>query len=158
MIRRKTMITPGGCCMKTFKKRHQFYLPDNLAEALDKMSRAPGSSKTAVLTEALTSLLERRAGHDLDQRFGARLDRVSRAGERLEDKVDLLSEAFGVFVQHQLTMVAHQPPFDDETRRLGLKRYQAFIDLVGRRLASNSRSQPSGVEGKTPGRDLPSAE
>jgi hypothetical protein len=35
-------------------------------------------------------------------------------------------------------MVAHQPPFDDETKQLGLKRYQAFIDLVGRRLASES--------------------
>ncbi len=36
-------------------------------------------------------------------------------------------------------MVAHQPPFDEETRQLGLKRYQAFIDLVGRRLASESK-------------------
>ncbi|HEY0013245.1 MAG TPA: DUF3363 domain-containing protein [Allosphingosinicella sp.] len=54
-------------------------------------------------------------------------------------KVDLLVEAFGTFVHHQLTLVAHQPPFDDETRQLGLKRYQAFIDLVGRRLASESK-------------------
>jgi hypothetical protein len=46
-----------------------------------------------------------------------------------------LSEAFGLFVQFQLTQVAHQPPADQETRMLGLKRYQNFIDLVGQRLA-----------------------
>jgi hypothetical protein len=64
---------------------------------------------------------------------------MSRGQERLEKKVDLLAEAFGTFVHHQLTMVAHQPPFDEETRQLGLKRYQSFVELVGRRLASDSK-------------------
>ena len=125
--------------MKTFKKRRQFYLPEDLAETLDRMSAVPGSSKTALLTEALKGLIERRAGNELDQRFGVRLDRMSRAQERIEGKIDLLAEAVGVFVQHQLTMVAHQPPFDEETRQLGAKRYQAFIDVVGRRLSSDSQ-------------------
>ena len=124
--------------MKTFKTRHQFYLPDDLSEALDRLCSTSGSSKTAVLTEGLKAVLERRAGHELDLRFGVRLDRMSRGQERLENKVDLLAEAFGTFVHHQLTIVAHQPPFDDETRQLGLKRYQSFIELVGRRLASES--------------------
>jgi predicted DNA-binding protein len=124
--------------MKTFKTRHQFYLPDDLSEELDRLCSSSGSSKTAVLTEGLNAVLERRAGHELDQRFGLRLDRMSRGQERLEKKVDLLAEAFGTFVHHQLTLVAHQPPFNEETKKLGLKRYQAFIDLVGRRLASDS--------------------
>ena len=91
-----------------------------------------------MLTEGLKTVLELRAGHELDQRFGVRLDRMSRGQERLESKLDLLAEAFGTFVHHQLTMIAHQPPFDDEAKQLGLKRYQAFIDLVARRLASDS--------------------
>jgi predicted transcriptional regulator len=124
--------------MKTFKTRHQFYLPDDLSEALDRLCASSGSSKTAVLTEGLKAVLERRAGHELDLRFGARFDRMSRGQERLENKVDLLAEAFGTFVHHQLTMVAHQPPFDEETKQLGLKRYQSFVELVGRRLASGS--------------------
>ncbi len=125
--------------MKTFNTRHQFYLPDDLSEALDRLCSSSGSSKTAVLTEGLKAVLERRAGHELDQRFGVRLDRMSRGHERLESKVDLLTEALGLFIQHQLTVVAHQPPFDDETRQLGLKQYQAFIELVGRRMASDSK-------------------
>jgi predicted transcriptional regulator len=133
--------------MKTFKTRHQFYLPDDLSEALDRLCASSGSSKTAVLTEGLKSVLDRRAGHELDLRFGVRLDRMSRGQERLEGKIELLAEAFGTFVQHQLTMAAHQPPFDEETRQLGLKRYQAFIDLVGRRLASDSNIRLSNLSG-----------
>lgn len=138
-VRAEAAWFDSGAAMKTFKTRHQFYLPDDLSEALDRLCASSGSSKTAVLTEGLKAVLERRAGHELDQRFGVRLDRMSRGQERLESKVDLLAEAFGTFVHHQLTMVAHQPPFDEETKQLGLKRYQAFIDLVGRRLASDSQ-------------------
>jgi predicted transcriptional regulator len=131
--------------MKTFNTRHQFYLPDDLSQALDRLCASSGSSKTAVLTEGLKAVLERRAGHELDQRFGGRLDRISRGQKRLEGKLDLLAEAFGTFVQHQLTMVAHQPPFDEETRQLGLKRYQKFINLVGRRMASDSKLRLASV-------------
>ena len=146
VVRRHAACLHTGAAMKTFKTRHQFYLPDDLSEALDRLCASSGSSKTAVLTEGLKAVLERRAGHELDQRFGVRLDRMSRGQERLENKVDLLAEAFGTFVQHQLTMVAHQPPFDEETRQLGLKRYQAFIDIVGRRLASDSKLRLSRMD------------
>ena len=136
--------------MKTFKTRHQFYLPDDLS-ALDRLCESSGSPKTAVLTEGLKAGLERRAGHELDLRFGVRLDRMSRGQERVENKVDLLAEAFGTFVHHQLTIVAHQPPFDDETKQFGLKRYQAFVDLVGRRLASDSKLRLVSPAGETEG-------
>src|SRR3954470_24008289 len=79
-----------GAAMKTFKTRHQFYLPDDLSEALDRLCVSSGSSKTAVLTAGLKAVLERRAGHELDQRFGVRLDRMTRGQARLENKVDLL--------------------------------------------------------------------
>ena len=98
------------------------------------------SSKTAILTDALTAWFDRRAGHELDQRFGTRLDRQNRTAERIEQKIDTVAEALGTFVQHQLTLVAHQPPFDRETARLGLSRYEAFVDLVRRRRAGNARA------------------
>ena len=126
--------------MKTFKERHQFYLPDDLSEKLGAMAKEPGSSKTAILTDALRAWLERRAANELDERFGIRLDRISQANERLERKVEFVAEALGTFVQHQLTVLAHQPPFDKETGQLGLKRYQAFVEMVGRRLARPDQS------------------
>ena len=93
------------------------------------------SSKTAILTDALTAWFDRRAGHELDQRFGARLDRQNRAADRMEQKLDYLTEALGLFVRHQLTLTAHQPAFDTETQRLGRLRYDAFVELVGRAIA-----------------------
>ena len=121
--------------MQTSKTRHQFYLPDELSAKLDTMAAQPGSSKTAILTDALTAWFDRRAGHELDQRFGARLDQQSRIADRTEQKLDFLTEALGLFVRHQLTLTAHQPAFDAETNRLGRLRYDEFMKVVGRMLA-----------------------
>jgi predicted transcriptional regulator len=126
--------------MKTFKTRHQFYLPNDLSEKLESLAAEPGSSKTAILTDALRVWLERRGATELDERFGVRLDRLSRADQRLEHKLDFVAEALGTFVQHQLTLVAHQPPFEPETGQLGLQRYRAFVETVGRRLARPDQS------------------
>jgi hypothetical protein len=126
--------------MKTFKERHQFYLPDDLSEKLEAMAKEPGSSKTAILTDALRAWFDRRAANDLDEKFGIRLDRIGQANERLERKVEFVGEALGTFVQHQLTLHAHQPPFDQETGQLGLRRYRAFVEMVGRRLARPDQS------------------
>ncbi|MBW4332368.1 ribbon-helix-helix domain-containing protein [Stakelama sp. CBK3Z-3] len=121
--------------MQTRKIRHQFYLPDELSAKLDAMAAQPGSSKTAILTDALTAWFERRAAHELDDRFGARLDRQSRSADRVEQKLDYLTEALGLFVRHQLTLTAHQPAVDPETNRLGRLRYDEFVQLVGRMIA-----------------------
>lgn len=126
--------------MKTFKTRHQFYLPDELSEKLESLAAEPGSSKTAILADALRAWLARRGAAELDDRFGVRLDRLSKADERLEQKLDFVAEALGTFVQHQLTLVAHQPPFEPETGQLGLQRYRAFVETVGRRLARPDQS------------------
>ncbi len=126
--------------MKTFKTRHQFYLPDDLSEKLEALLREPGSSKTAILTDAFRAWLDRRGATELDDRFGARLDRLSRVDDLLAKKLDFVAEALGTFVQHQLTLVAHQPPFERETSQLGLQRYRAFVEMVGRRLARPDQS------------------
>lgn len=122
--------------MRTLKTRHQFYLPDDLSKALDQLASRPGASKSAVLTEALRAWLDHKAGHELDQRFGPRLDRQQRTAQRIEATLNIVAEVIDLFVQHQLTIVAHQPPFDEETGQLGIKRYRTFLDQVGRRLVA----------------------
>jgi predicted transcriptional regulator len=126
--------------MKTIKTRHQFYLPDDLSEKLEELAAEPGSSKTAILTDAFRAWLERRGASELDERFGMRLDRLSRADEQLARKLDFVAEALGTFVQHQLTLTAHQPAFDQETGLLGVRRYHAFVEMVGQRLARPGQS------------------
>jgi predicted transcriptional regulator len=136
--------------MQTSKTRHQFYLPDELSAKLDALAAKPGSSKTAILTDALNAWFERRAGNELDQRFGARLDRQSRTADRAEQKLDYLVEALGLFVRHQLTLTAHQPAFDAETQRLGRLRYDQFVKIVGQMLARPDAEPP--VEHVNPGK------
>lgn len=131
--------------MKTFKTRHQFYLPDDLSEKLEALANEPGSSKTAILTDAFRAWMDRRGATELDERFGVRLDRLSRADQRLEHKLDFVAEALGAFVQHQLTMTAHQPPFEPETGQLGLQRYRKFIEFVAQRLARPDQSTVAGA-------------
>jgi predicted transcriptional regulator len=126
--------------MRASRTRYQLFLPDDLAQRLETLAAKPGSSKSAILTTALGAWLDRRGKNELDDMFSARLDRVSRADERIERKLDFVAEALGTFVQHQLTLVAHQPPFEHETGQLGLKRYRAFIDMVGHRLARPDQS------------------
>ena len=121
--------------MKTFKTRHQFYLPDDLSERLETLAAKPGSSKTTILTDALRAWLDRKAGDELHQRFGLRLDRQTRAGHRIEMRLDHVAEVLDLLVAHQLTLVAHQPPFDDVARRLGKARFDKFMEQVARRLA-----------------------
>lgn len=121
--------------MQTSKIRHQFYLPDDLSAKLDALATRLGTSKTSILSDALTAWFDRAGAQEIDERFGPRFNRLSRSIERTEQKLDLLIETLGLFVQHQLTITAHQPAFDRETGQLGLERYRQFSDQVGRKLA-----------------------
>ena len=121
--------------MTTRKQRHQFFIPEVISSALVALGSASGSSKSAVVAEALRAWLQSKAGHELDQRFGLRLDRIDRAHQRVDERLVWIVEALGTFVQHQLTLVAHHPEFTPEAVHLGQKRFRAYVDAVGRRLA-----------------------
>jgi len=124
--------------MTTLKTRHQFYLPRELSERLDRLAAKPGVSKTAILTDALTAWLDREATREIDARFGPRLDRQARATDAIARDVNIVMEMLGVFVQHQLALTAHQPRLDEETRLIGRRRYESYLDLVAERVARRS--------------------
>jgi hypothetical protein len=138
--------------VQTSKIRHQFYLPDDLSLALDALAAKPGASKTIILTDALRAWLGRKAHNALDTQFGPRLDRQKRIALRTETTLNAMAEMLDLFVAHQLTLAAHQPPFDTETEHLGQRRYQQFVDQVARRLANN-RGVPKLVTKITPSED-----
>src|SRR3546814_19151806 len=120
--------------------------------------RPPRSTRTDPLFPYTTLFRSRKGATELDQRFGPRLDRQNRTTERLERKVDALTEMLGLFIRHQLTLVADQPTFDSDTARLGRTRYDSFMRLVEQRLlrAITGETKPlqtgharkSGGEGK----------
>jgi len=68
--------------------------------------------------------------------------------ERIERRLDYLTEVVGLFVRHQLTLTAHHPGFDAATRKLGQARYDAFVRLVAEQ-AARSGGEKAG-EGRIP--------
>lgn len=133
--------------MQTRKTRHQFYLPEHLSARLDAMAAEPGVSKTTILSEALGAWFERADDEQADVQFGKALARQVRAVERLERRLDYLTEALGLFVRHQLTLTAHHPAFDAETQRLGQRRYDQFVrtagELAARKINPKANAAPS---------------
>ena len=121
--------------------KSHFYLSAEVTQRLRELTALKGSSMTQIVNDAVRAFIETpsEAGH-ADARFALRLDRHSRAVERLDRRLSFVAEALGTFIQHQLTLVAHQGPFDPETAALGQARYQAFIELVGRRIARAASS------------------
>lgn len=135
--------SPGVRChfgvMTTLKQSHHFYLTDDLTAALESLVRKSGSSKSAIVAEALRWSFEKGEPSPPDRSIAARIDRTARVSERLSRRLDEISETLGVFIQHQLTMVA-QPSFTPEATHLGQLRYREFIDTVGRNLARSERA------------------
>ena len=118
------------------KPRHHLYLDDELTEQLEALAAKPGSSKSAIVSDALRSFLARRGATELDDRLKVRLDRFSRQLNRIERDQQILLESLALFVRYYLTVTAPLPEADQEAARaLGQERFQAFIDQVGRRIA-----------------------
>jgi hypothetical protein len=128
--------------MTTRKIRLQVYLDTDAAERLDTYAGKTGMSRSAIATEALREYCAGQGVLELDQLYGPRLESLDRDLAKLERETaslgahtEAMIELIGVFIQHQLTLVAHQPPFDEETGLLGQKRFRQLLELVERRLA-----------------------
>src|SRR3546814_8376778 len=74
------------------KPRHHLYLDDALTEQLDALARKPGSSKSAIVADALRGYLARRGTKELDDLLKTRLDRISRQLGHIERDQQVLLE------------------------------------------------------------------
>ncbi len=118
------------------KPRQNIYLDEDLCGALNKLAKKPGSSKSAIINDALKSYLERRGAKELDDKLKPRLDKLSGSLNRVERNQLLLAETLGTFIRFYFSVVPPLPEADQAAARaLAHERFQAFIDQVGRRLA-----------------------
>ena len=136
---------------KQERVRHQLFLSADVTEKLEALAAKPGSSKSAILTDALIAWLGRRAGHELDDRFGLRLNRISMQLGRIERDGQVLLESLALFIRYQLNVTAPLPEADVAARAVGRDRFQAFIEQVARQLARGDRTldQREAVSGET---------
>ena len=118
------------------KPRHHLYLDDELTEQLEALTAKPGSSKSAIVADALRAYLARRGAKELDDVLRVRLDRIGKQLSIIAHDQQILVESLALFIRYQLTVTAPLPEADQAAARaLGQERFQAFIDQVGRRIA-----------------------
>ena len=120
--------------------RHQLFVTKELSERLEVLAAKPGATKSAILVDALTAWLNRRAASELDDKFGVRLDRMTNAIGRIERDGHILLETLALFVLIELTVNAPLPKGDDAARAVGRARFEEFVARVGERLASGRRT------------------
>src|SRR3954453_14227149 len=120
--------------------RHQLFLPREVSERLEALAGKPGVTKSSLLAEAVTASLDRRGRNELDERFGLRLDRISKQLARIERDGHVAIESLALFVRYMLTVNAPLPEGDEAARAIGRDRFAAFVQRVPRRLATGRRS------------------
>jgi predicted transcriptional regulator len=122
------------------KIRHQLFLPKLLSDRLEALAAKPGTTKSAILVDAVTAWLTRRGTSELDDRFGIRLDRMSNALARIERDGSILLETLALFVRYELAIHAPLAENDQAGRAMAAKRFEAFITQVSRQITSGRRA------------------
>ena len=118
------------------KPRHHLYLDEELTARLDMLGSKPGTSKSAIIADALRDYLNRRAAREVDDLLKSRLDRISTQLGRIERDSQVLLETLSLFVRYQLTVTAPLPEADKAAQAVGRERFRRFVDQVGRQLAT----------------------
>ncbi|WP_232494854.1 CopG family transcriptional regulator [Novosphingobium kaempferiae] len=126
------------------KVRHQLFLPKPLSERLEALAAKPGASKSAILTDAVAAWLNRRGASELEDRFSIRLDRMTQAVGRVDRDTHVILETLALFIRFELSIQVPLADNDQAGRAVAAKRFEAFVQQVGRQVAAGRRTlQPS---------------
>lgn len=118
------------------KPRQNLYLDADLSEELDRLAKKPGTSKSAIVADALKAHLERRGAKAVDETFKHRLDKLSIQLGRMERNQRILIETLATYIRFHFSVLPPLPVSEQAAARaLANDRFQAFIDQVGRRMA-----------------------
>jgi predicted DNA-binding protein len=116
--------------------RHQLFLPRALSERLEALARGPGASRSRILAEAVAAFLDRKGADELELRFAQRLDHLSNQLARIERNGHVELESLALFVRCMLTVNAPLPEGDEAAQAVARDRFKAFVERVGRQVAS----------------------
>ena len=122
------------------KKRYTLYLSTPLARKFDQVAREQQGAKSALVEEALRASLEPRQHEGLEDGLARRLNELHKAVTRQASDQTVATETLGLLVRYFLAVMPPIPEDDQESARLtGRRRYEIFVDEVGRRIAEGHR-------------------
>ncbi len=119
------------------KSRRHMYLDNALTEELDRLAAKPGTSQSAIVSDALRAYFDNRGANALDERLRTRFDRFGAQLGRVERDIGIVMESLALFVHYELMVTAPLPKADQAAARaVAQDRFQEFLDTVSRRLAN----------------------
>lgn len=119
------------------KIRHALYFDEKLSKRLEALADKPGATMSNVVGDALRDYFERKGADALDEKFRERLDTIGKRLNLIERDQRVILESLALFIRYQLTVSRPIPESQAaELQALGNQRFKAFIDEVGRRIAS----------------------
>ena len=117
------------------KMRLNCYFAPDLLEELSKTAAQRRVHKSVIVQAAVASFLSPDALDRREAAYVRRLDRLSRQVGRLERDMTISVETLALFVHFWLTVTPPLPASQQAAARAqGLKRYEGFIESLGRRL------------------------
>lgn len=118
------------------RAKQTFNLPRELVRRLDEHATLKRVPRVEIVETAIDSFLSPDGADRLEAALARRLDRMTRAIERLERHTVITNETLALFVRFWLT---HTPPLPDTAQAAaqakGRQRYESFVETVGRRVA-----------------------
>ncbi|MEQ1929528.1 MAG: CopG family transcriptional regulator [Parvularculaceae bacterium] len=123
------------------KPRINIHVTPEADALLRRAVRDGAASKAAVVDAAIKQLLDAEPDERALQRIAQRLDKLTRAMERMADEGIAQTETLALFILYYLCVT---PPVPESLRggaeAAGRKRFEHFIGQVGARLASKERT------------------
>lgn len=117
--------------------RLNVYFPPELARQVGELAIRRRLSRSAIVEAAVASYLSPDGANRLEAALARRLDRLSRQTQRLERNTGLTTEALTLFVRFWLSVTPQLPDDEQAAAQVkGRKRYEGFVQTLGRRFAS----------------------
>jgi len=118
------------------KYRLNVYFDSALSSELDALAARRKVSKSQIVEAALAAFLSPDGADQREAAIVRRLDRLTRAVERLERDVTIGNEAVALFVKFWLSTTPQLPvTMREAAQATGRERYEGFVETLARRLA-----------------------
>lgn len=120
------------------KPRINIYLDDHTAAQLALLSKRPGANKSRIVNDALDRFFNPQNDNEPINVLVRRLDRMSKALDRLDRNQSIGVETLALFIRYFLTITPPLPDTDQAAAHaLGRERFEVFAAQIGRRLAQD---------------------
>ena len=116
------------------KPRLNLRLAGDVYAKLDEMTRKPGTTKSAIIEQALREYFDPEIRQGLEERILERFNDFDLRQSAIERDVGITLEALGQYVLYWLTRTDPLPESErDAAHALGFRRFNHFIEQVGRK-------------------------